>query len=111
MVDVYHYTDKKGYNAISSQSPYIFKSSAPDKGHPKGVYVTTMSPEQLLHKPGGFKSYLGLTSDKSEYYFKFKIEKCKLKKIKGGRSSHVNYIDHDLIVPRTSVISHGKTDK
>ena len=77
-VVVYHFTDLKGYNAIRSQSPYLFKASSPEKGHPKGVYVTEWSPERILHKPGGFKSYLGITNEKSEYFFKFKVNKCDL---------------------------------
>ena len=81
LVEVYHYTDEKGYKGISSQRPYHFKASKPDSVHKRGVYVTPMSPSQILHKPGGFKSYLGITKAKSEYYFKFKVEKCKLKKL------------------------------
>lgn len=44
LVEVYHYTDEKGYKGISSQRPYHFKASKPDSVHKRGVYVTPMSP-------------------------------------------------------------------
>ncbi|WP_263303122.1 RHS repeat-associated core domain-containing protein [Escherichia fergusonii] len=57
IVTVYHYTDQGGYNGISSQKPYKFKASSPIKGHPKGIYVTTKSPEELTKTPNGFKNW------------------------------------------------------
>ena len=47
IITVYHYTSEKAYKSIISQKPYKFKASKPIKGHPKGVYVTTKSPEIL----------------------------------------------------------------
>jgi len=112
LVDVYHYTDEKAYKAIISQRPnYLFKASQPDSVHAKGVYVTPMSPSQILHKPGGFKSYLGITKEKSQYYFKFKVEKCKLKKIKGMRGNHVWFSPTNLLVTQHQMLEHGKTAK
>ena len=67
-----------------------------------------MSPAQILHKLGGFKSYLGLTKEKSEYYFKFKVQKCKLRKIQGSRGNHVWFSPKNLLVTE---IEHGKTPK
>ncbi|WP_250112518.1 hypothetical protein [Escherichia coli] len=57
---------------MSSQKPYKFKASSPIKGHPKGIYVTTKSPEELAKTPNGFKK-LGLTSTKSTHFFEFQI--------------------------------------
>ena len=79
--------------------------------HAKGVYVTPMSPSQILHKPGGFKSYLGITKEKSQYYFKFKVEKCKLKMIKGMRGNHVWFSPTNLLVTQHQMLEHGKTAK
>ena len=67
-VTVYHYTDKKGYNGITSDKLFRFKVSQPAKDHPRGVYLTTKSPEELMKMNNGFKK-LGLTRSKSEYFF------------------------------------------
>ncbi|WP_197273151.1 RHS repeat-associated core domain-containing protein [Neisseria sp. 74A18] len=112
LVDVYHYTDENSYKAIVSQRPnYIFKASKPDSVHATGVYVTPMSPSKILHKPGGFKSYLGITKEKSEYYFKFKVEKCKLKNIRGSRGNHVWFSPTNLLITQSQMLEHGKTQK
>ena len=109
-VKVYHYTDKKGYNGISSQKPFFFKASSPIKGHPKGVYITTKSPEELAKIPNGYKK-LGLTNEKSSYYFELEVDASKLKPIKGDRGEFIKYIEDDLEIPRDLVTGHGETPK
>lgn len=109
-VKVYHYTDKKGYNGISSQKPFLFKASSPIKGHPNGVYVTTKSPEELAKIPNGYKK-LGLTNEKSSYYFEFEIDASELKPIKGDRGEFIKYIEDDFEISRDSVTSYGETPK
>ncbi|MBS0026929.1 DUF6531 domain-containing protein [Chitinophaga sp. 22321] len=110
IITVYHYTSKKGYNAIASQKPHIFKTSTPGKGNPKGVYVTTKSPEQLAKTTNGYKK-LGLTGEKSSHFFEFKVDDAKIKPLPGGRgqTGHVLYAPEDLTVPREDVIRHGTT--
>ncbi|QNQ18529.1 hypothetical protein HF650_01415 [Kosakonia sp. SMBL-WEM22] len=110
IVTVYHYTDQSGYNGISSQKPYKFKAPSPIKGHPRGIYVTTKSPEDLGKTPNGFKK-LGLTSTKSTHFFEFQIDDSKLKPIRGDRGEFIRYIEGDLDLDRDSVSRHGKTPK
>ncbi|BED94693.1 RHS repeat-associated core domain-containing protein [Escherichia fergusonii] len=110
IVTVYHYTDQGGYNGISSQKPYKFKASSPIKGHPKGIYVTTKSPEELTKTPNGFKK-LGLTSTKSTHFFEFQIDDSLLKPIRGDRGEFIRYIEGDLDLDRNNVSRHGKTPK
>ncbi|HHZ6627719.1 TPA: RHS repeat-associated core domain-containing protein, partial [Escherichia coli] len=110
IVTVYHYTDQGGYNGISSQKPYKFKASSPIKGHPKGIYVTTKSPEELAKTPNGFKK-LGLTSTKSTHFFEFQIDDSLLKPIRGDRGEFIRYIEGDLDLDRNNVSRHGKTPK
>ncbi|WP_240651690.1 HYD1 signature containing ADP-ribosyltransferase family protein [Serratia microhaemolytica] len=109
-VTVYHYTDLAGYNAISSQSPFKFKASSPIKGHPKGIYVTTKSPEMLAKTLNGYKK-LGLTSSKSTHFFEFEIDSSKLKPIRGDRGEFIKYIEGDVEINRKSTPRHGRTPK
>ncbi|EOW6561510.1 RHS repeat-associated core domain-containing protein [Cronobacter dublinensis] len=109
-VTVYHYTDKGGYKGISSQKPYKFKASSPIKGHPKGIYVTTKSPEELAKTPNGFKK-LGLTSAKSTHFYEFQIDDSQLKPIRGDRGEFIRYIEGDMDLDREHVSRHGTTPK
>lgn len=110
IVTVYHYTSKKSYNKISSQSPYVFKASIPKKGNPKGVYVTTKSPEILAKNNNGYKK-LGLTGNKSSHFFEIQIDDSKLKSLNGDRGQFIKYIDGDVEIDRSSVTRHGETPK
>lgn len=106
---VYHYTDKKGYNAVKSGNPYIFKASKPKYGNPKAAYFTTLSPEEL--SPKDYKAKLGLTKAKSEYFFEMDVDSSKLKDLKGGRGQYIKYSPDDLEVPRDKVTRHGSNPK
>lgn len=88
--------------------PYKFKASKPIKGHPKGVYVTTKSPEILSQTSNGYKK-LGLTKEKSSHFFEFQIDDSKLKSIEGDRGTFIKYIEGDIAIDRNNVSRHGKT--
>ena len=106
LVMVYHYTSKRGYNMINSQNPIKFKANTPIKGHPKGVYVTTKSPEVLSRSMNGYKK-LGLTSEKSSHFFEFQIDDTRLKAIKGDRGSFIKYIEGDLEISKDKIQRKG----
>ncbi|MGW3295485.1 DUF6531 domain-containing protein [Streptomyces xiamenensis] len=109
---VRHFTSRTSYNQIMSgggKGQIAFKASTPGKGHPHGVYVTTMSPADIAKKKGGFKSYLGITREKSEYMIEFKVDGDNLNRIRGDRGDHVQYIPNDLTVPRDNITYHGPT--
>jgi len=109
-IKVYHYTSKSGYNAISSQNPFDFRASSPSKGNPRGVYVTTKSPEQLATQTNGYKK-LGLTSDKSTHFFEMEVPESNLKSLKGSRGEYVKYFPDDTKINRAAVSRHGETPK
>jgi hypothetical protein len=41
---LFHYTNDKGYKAISSQRVWVFKASKPPGDHAKAAYFTTLPP-------------------------------------------------------------------
>ena len=110
-VTVTHFTTKSGYNKIMGGGPkgsITLKASSPAKGNPSGVYVTPMSLADITKKPGGFKSYLGLTREKSEYMIQFKVPASQVAgRLKGGRG-HVWYSPTDLVISRSNIVAHGK---
>ncbi|WP_284581613.1 RHS repeat-associated core domain-containing protein [Streptomyces sp. 2P-4] len=111
-VTAYHYTTKENYQKImsgGSKQGITIKASAPSKGNPKGAYVTGMSPADLAKKPGGFKSFLGLTREKSEYVIQFEVCACKVAgRLRGGRE-HVWFSPEDLDISKAKILYHGAT--
>ena len=108
-VDVYHYTDKKGYNAITSGSPHVIKASDASINAKrlkiKAAWFSPFSPKAISN----WKGTLGVTKAKHEYLIAFKMSKSTFKQLPGGRGNHVWYTPHDLVVPRTSVTYSGPT--
>jgi len=97
-VRVYHYTNKKGYDGISgtgkiNQSDPSKRGKGASIGKPKGVYVTTISPEEISKANLG---QMGLTNKKTEYYVSFEIEKSKIRKIDPQDSKKRLYIQEDI---------------
>jgi hypothetical protein len=73
------------------------------------VYVSPMSPADVAKKPGGFKSYLGLTKEKSEYMIEFEAEKKLFSgRLRGGRD-HIWFSNSDVTIPRDAIRYHGPT--
>lgn len=107
-----HYTTKSGYNKImggGGKDAITLKAGQTAKGNPTAVYVTPMSPVDVAKKPGGFKSYLGLTREKSEYMIEFEADKAKFAgRLPGGRS-HIWFSPKDVQIPRGSIKYHGPT--
>ncbi|MBW8800718.1 MAG: hypothetical protein JF597_46305 [Streptomyces sp.] len=68
-----------------------------------------MSPAEIAKKPGGFKSYLGLTKEKSEYMIEFEAEKKLFSgRLRGGRD-HIWFSNSDVTIPRDAIRYHGPT--
>lgn len=70
MVNIFHYTDKNGWNAIRSQKTWRFTASQPkDPDRPFGVYFTDIEPSEenlrTLHKR------LRIPKIKQDYVFWF----------------------------------------
>ncbi|MFJ3760874.1 DUF6531 domain-containing protein [Streptomyces sp. NPDC090080] len=108
-----HYTTKSGYNKImggGGKNGITLKVPATTQGrNAAAVYVTPMSPAEVAKKPGGFKSYLGLTKEKSEYMIEFEAEKKLFSgRLRGGRD-HIWFSGSDVTVPRDAIRYHGPT--
>ncbi|MFI2188614.1 hypothetical protein [Streptomyces sioyaensis] len=68
-----------------------------------------MGPDEILKKKGGFKSYLGLTKEKSQYMIEFEVDKSLFPgRLKGGRS-HIWFASNDVQIPRGAIKHHGPT--
>jgi hypothetical protein len=62
-----HYTDKRGYNGISSSEDWNFKVHQPKKNtNPKGAYFTTYLPDEF-----GLAVKLRISKKKLEFVFSF----------------------------------------
>jgi RHS repeat-associated protein len=111
-VTIRHYTSKDSYQKIMSggdKDSILLKASNPSCGNPRGVYVTPMSPAELTKKPGGFKSFLGVTREKSEYLIEFKMPADQFAgRLRGGRA-HVWFSPGDVRIPKASNTYHGPT--
>ncbi|MEU0191283.1 DUF6531 domain-containing protein [Streptomyces afghaniensis] len=108
-----HYTDKTGYNKImggGGKDGITLKVPRNTKSkNATAVYVTPMSPADIAKKPGGFKSYLGLTKEKSEYMIEFEVEKKLFSgRLRGGRD-HIWFSNSDVAIPRDAIRYHGPT--
>ncbi|MEV7437032.1 DUF6531 domain-containing protein [Streptomyces griseoviridis] len=108
-----HYTDKRGYNLImggGGKDGITLKVPRSTKSkNATAVYVSPMSPADIAKKPGGFKSYLGLTKEKSEYMIEFEAEKKLFSgRLRGGRE-HIWFSNADVSIPRDAIRYHGPT--
>ncbi|MEU6768959.1 DUF6531 domain-containing protein [Streptomyces sp. NPDC046853] len=108
-----HYTDKGGYQKImsgGSKEGITLKVPKSSKGkNASAVYVSPMSPADVAKKPGGFKSYLGLTREKSEYMIEFEVEKKLFSGRLPGTRTHVWFSNKDVSIPRDAIRYHGPT--
>nr|WP_217443027.1 RHS repeat-associated core domain-containing protein [Burkholderia diffusa] len=98
-IRVYHYTHNDGYNGIIGSG--VINASDPGKrgkgsiaGKPKGVYVTTLSPDEL--NASNVRGQMGLTQEKSTHFITFEIDKEKVKRIDPQDSVKRLYIGEDV---------------
>jgi hypothetical protein len=102
---LFHYTNEKGYKAISSQPTWLFKASKPPGDHPKGAYFTTLPPGTInLAK----RLFVRGCADKVTYTFSFSGGED-LKPLGGGRGAFIVYSEVDYPVEKERHISHGPT--
>jgi hypothetical protein len=108
--NIFHYTDKNGWNAIRSQVVWRFQANQPkDPGRPFGAYFTDIEPSQAnlrtLHKR------LRVPKMKQEYVFWF-LETVGLEQLNGGRGRDrrifFSRTDYDVIQERQKY--DGTTD-
>ncbi|WP_218965157.1 RHS repeat-associated core domain-containing protein [Snodgrassella alvi] len=98
-IRVYHYTSKDGYNGIMGSG--VIRKKDPGargkgsiQGKPQGVYVTTLSPEEL--KSSGLRGKMGLTKEKSTNFISFEIDSSKVKRVDRQNGYLRLYIEEDI---------------
>jgi len=100
---LFHYTNDKGYKAISSQPVWLFKASSPPGNRPKGAYFTSLPPGTInlakrLFDRGG--------AGKVEFAFCFS-DGSDLKRLRGGRGAVIFYSPQDYPVEKPRQGPHG----
>jgi hypothetical protein len=103
---VFHYTNDKGYKAISSQRTWLFKASKPLCEHPKGAYFTDLPP--ATERLGKWLFVRGC-SDKTKFVFCFSGGED-LIPLRGGRGEHVFFSKEDYPVENERQGPYGATE-
>lgn len=77
----------------------------------EAIWFTNRSPESNMSTPNSYKK-LGLTGQKSEYFFEIDASKLsELKSLKGDRGSFIFYSEKNISVPKSAIKRSGKTPK
>jgi hypothetical protein len=100
---LFHYTNDKGYKAISSQRTWIFKASRPPCDHPKAAYFTTLPPgSHNLAK----RLFVRGAAEKVAFVFCFSGGED-LQPLPGGRGTFIFFSEGDYAVDEQRQIYHG----
>ena len=105
--NLFHYTNGKGFKAISSQVVWLFKASKPPGIHPKGAYFSTLPPDATNL---GKRLFVRGCKEKIRFYFSF-LGGEDLSPLKGGRGSHVFFSEVDYPVVEERQGPHGERDQ
>jgi hypothetical protein len=102
VLNVFHYTDKDGWNAIRSQKTWCFKASQPkDPDRPVGAYFTDIEPSD--ENLGTLYKRIRVPKTKQEYVFSF-VGTDGLTQLFGGRGRdkriYFNPEDYEVIEGR-----------
>lgn len=104
---MFHYTNDKGYKAISSQEVWLFKASKPPCDHPKAAYFTSLPPgTKNLAK----RLFVRGCADKIVYVFCFSGGED-LTPLAGGRGAFIFYSIQDYPVEKSRQGRHGLTEE
>lgn len=107
--NIFHYTDKEGWNAIRSQPEWVFKAGQPkDPDRPLGAYFTDIEPTQqnlrVLFKR------IRVPKAKQEYVFWFTGREGLSQLFGGlGRDKRIFYSPVDYPVPEDRQQRDGST--
>ena len=102
-MELYHYTNKRGFDAIRASKPWRFRAEVPPGDHPRGTYFTRLPPETV-----NLAKRLGIPKEKTEYVFIFGDE-GDLIPLPGGRGRYIVYSADDYEVPTERQIDARKT--
>lgn len=102
---MFHYTNDKGYKAISSQHVWLFKASSPPGSRPKGAYFTSLPPGTInLAK----RLFIRGCAEKVAFVLSFSGGDD-LKPLEGGRGRFIFYSSEDYPVEKLRQGLHGAT--
>lgn len=102
-MNLIHYTDQDGYNAIRSQVTWHFVAAQPPGDHPFGAYFTSLgkTTKNLAQR-------LRVPKTKLAYFFEF-TDVGDLKPLPGGRGQFIVYSPTDYDVESGRQLGHGAT--
>src|SRR5262245_14271503 len=100
---MFHYTDKTGFNGISSQKTWRFLALKPPAEHPIGAYFTTLEPGTRR-----LAARLRIPATKLEFLFSFNERAGELKPLDGGRGEYIFYSSSDYEVVEENQIFEGR---
>ena len=110
-MDIFHYTDKKGWNGIRAQKVWRFDAAQPkDPDRPFGAYFTDIPPSdeslRTLHKR------LRVPKEKQQYLF-WLSDTIDLKQHNGGsgRDRRIYYSPIDYFVDEQRQQGEGETER
>jgi hypothetical protein len=100
---MHHFTNLKGYKAISCAPTWRFVAAQPPGDHPRGAYFTNADPSD----PKLWKK-LFIPKEKREYRFTF-VDQGDLMPLDGGRGKFVFYSPDDYEVEGPRQIFSGRS--
>lgn len=104
---LFHYTNDKGYKALSSQVTWLFKASQPPGDRPTGAYFTSLKPgTKNLAK----RLFVRGSADKIAFVFSFSGGED-LTPLAGGRGAFIFYSTDDYPVEKERQGPHGPTER
>ena len=105
---VFHYTDKAGWNGIRSQRDWVFRASTPPGEHQEGAYFTKLPPST---QRGNLAKALRTPRAKREFVFMFVgTEGLEPATYLGSRGHHVLWSSVEYRVERLRQRFDGSVD-
>jgi hypothetical protein len=105
-MELFHFTDRDGYNGIRAAVNWRFKASQPPpRDHPVGAYFTTLPPgtRRLAYR-------LRIPAAKTGFVFAFG-DAGDLRPLAGGRGATIFYSPEDYEVTPDRQIDSGEADQ
>ena len=101
---MYHYTNDRGYKAISTQVIWLFKALKPPGDHPKAAYFTTLAPGTPCL---GKRLFIRGSAEKVAFVFCFNGGED-LTPLDGGRGAFIFYSTDDYPIEKPRQGPHGR---
>lgn len=104
---MFHYTNSKGYKAISSQVVWLFRAFQPPGEHRRAAYFTTLPPgTKTLNK----RLFVRGCREKTDFVFSFSGGED-LRPLRGDRGDFIYFSEQDYPVAKDRQGPHGETAK